>query len=694
MHYVCIIPRFKIDSEEEKLYGDVNAFNQYGFSSTGALHILSSKLRVERRKIEDTFSDSFAGRVRSPLGMGVSSPLRPLSPTTEEIEGRTDFKKNFSYIDVYLFSPNETKSITICSLKDSFQEKRIQIHKFLDNYIDQSIVVTYNGSFVFHLIKEIISPFPILLDKWYNLVHNNKFRDINLLKILVETATISNKEFYIQYPQCLSISLTPKDILDKYVILRKHAIEITTQYVNSTFDNVINKYGPLTEYVQVKGSIALADINLNGINIDMNQYNKIKTKTFYKYKKSIHNLKLIMPDLLVKISNEKYEVNQKILETKLQQIATQLKIKIPKKIDKKKSFWMPYKSNEFIHWWLKYRKTNYYLNILKAVNFKSNYPKVHPVYIPLLKNGRTSSRNPSIQLFPRKKGFREIFCASPQHKLIAIDYNYIELCTLASICEYQGYKSVLAENIRRNIDPHAYTGSMIAGIEYHDFLNWKENKPDKFQQFRIIGKTLNFSLAGGQSAYGLQKYAKNAYNLDFSLEDSKNFRNKFIYDIYPELGKLLDSFYINNLAKNLIMAPHIIQQKFGIKKNTNVRLHKNRLLKKIQRWDNKLNENIFYTNSYTLTGRVRKDVDYTVAFNNPRSGLAADLAKQALWNLVYSGFKIVAFIHDEVILEIHEDNIKNDLKIVETIFNNSLSDLSNIIPIRSKYKIMKNWSVS
>ena len=250
----------------------------------------------------------------------------------------------------------------------------------------------------------------------------------------------------------------------------------------------------------------------------------------------------------------------------------------------------------------------------------------------------------------------------------------------------------MAENIKKNIDPHAYTGSMIANVTYQDFLKWKKSNSEQYQKYRNIGKTLNFSLAGGQSAYGLKHYAKNVCNLDFTLDDAKKFHHKFLYEIYPELGKLHDNFYINNLTKNLILPQHVIQQKLGITDNARIKSQKNRLLYKIKKWDKNIDENVFNTNSYTLTGRIRKNVNFTVAFNNPRSGLASDLAKLAMWNLVYAGFKIVAFIHDEVIIEIHDSDI-DDLKIIETIFNNSLPDLSNSIPIRSKYKIMKNWIV-
>ena len=66
-----------------------------------------------------------------------------------------------------------------------------------------------------------------------------------------------------------------------------------------------------------------------------------------------------------------------------------------------------YKEQEIVELCLNYKKYNRFINVISSV------PK-H---------------------FPTKKGFREIFTASNGHVILGIDYNYIELCTLAMICE-------------------------------------------------------------------------------------------------------------------------------------------------------------------------------------------------------------------------------------------------------------------
>jgi DNA polymerase I-like protein with 3'-5' exonuclease and polymerase domains len=54
----------------------------------------------------------------------------------------------------------------------------------------------------------------------------------------------------------------------------------------------------------------------------------------------------------------------------------------------------------------------------------------------------------------------------------------------------------------------------------------------------------------------------------------------------------------------------------------------------------------------TATGRLRANARYAACRNGIMQGLAADGAIYALWKIMRAGFKIVNFIHDEVIVEV------------------------------------------
>ncbi len=57
----------------------------------------------------------------------------------------------------------------------------------------------------------------------------------------------------------------------------------------------------------------------------------------------------------------------------------------------------------------------------------------------------------------------------------------------------------------------------------------------------------------------------------------------------------------------------------------------------------------------TATGRLRANASYCACRNGIMQGLAADGAIHSLWALMRAGYKIVNFIHDEVIVEVAED---------------------------------------
>ncbi len=65
-----------------------------------------------------------------------------------------------------------------------------------------------------------------------------------------------------------------------------------------------------------------------------------------------------------------------------------------------------------------------------------------------------------------------------------------------------------------------------------------------------------------------------------------------------------------------------------------------------------LYRDLFFGPVATLTGRIRGAVGFSQARNTPFQGLAADGAKLALWGLCVAGFRCVAFVHDEVVVEL------------------------------------------
>lgn len=77
----------------------------------------------------------------------------------------------------------------------------------------------------------------------------------------------------------------------------------------------------------------------------------------------------------------------------------------------------------------------------------------------------------------------------------------------------------------------------------------------------------------------------------------------------------------------------------------------------------------------TLTGRIRPKIGRTKFLNTPISGLAADGAKLSLFSLTQIGYKIVGFIHDEIIIELPTHcNAKEEISLVEQIMISSMKE--------------------
>jgi hypothetical protein len=108
-----------------------------------------------------------------------------------------------------------------------------------------------------------------------------------------------------------------------------------------------------------------------------------------------------------------------------------------------------------------------------------------------------------------------------------------------------------------------------------------------------------------------------------------------------------------------------------------------------------LAKKLFGNDVSTTTGRIRGPVTFTQACNTPFSGLAADGAKLALYNLLMVGFRIVAFIHDEIVVEVEERSVKEldaDAQLVNNIMCESMQQVTRNIPIKCEVILSRRWS--
>jgi len=259
--------------------------------------------------------------------------------------------------------------------------------------------------------------------------------------------------------------------------------------------------------------------------------------------------------------------------------------------------------------------------------------------------------------------------------------------------------------------------------------------------------------------------------VELSLEEARNFKQKLIEEVYPELSQYLYENLMHNLARNLRKPVRECKEKLswsgrgdipsGVGMGIGIRnvirgkqtrkdstpyspafvekvwkglhsLNKNEeiagLIDKAAERSKRLTEKsgtelddgadvnttlyerLFNCPSITLTGRMRGSVNFTQARNTPFSGLAADGAKLAVWNLTHVGFRIVCFVHDEIVLEIpyavgdtqtgnrvtdidlHNPDLLRKLGMIDKVMCSSMQEVCGPVPISCSISVARNWS--
>jgi hypothetical protein len=95
---------------------------------------------------------------------------------------------------------------------------------------------------------------------------------------------------------------------------------------------------------------------------------------------------------------------------------------------------------------------------------------------------------------------------------------------------------------------------------------------------------------------------------------------------------------------------------------------------------------------FTLTGRLRANASYCARHNSVFQGLAADGAKLGLWHLWRAGFRIVNFIHDEVLVEVPaKSNLAHQAEIIRHLMVKGMKEVVPDIRVDVEYAASERW---
>ena len=416
---------------------------------------------------------------------------------------------------------------------------------------------------------------------------------------------------------------------------------------------VARQYGWLTEGIQVRAAICLDAIHRTGLHIDTARAEQLQADLEHQIQQTICQLEQMEPNLFHRYKRQPYlfkvnndtglpKLNQTTLAERLEAIATEHKLQLPSTDTGRLSLsvnecWNEYRGlAPFVDAYCTYKE----LTKLRTFFDALSQPVIHPRYRVLVRTGRTSCSSPNIQQLPRSSHIREAVVPRPGYLFLIIDFASVELRTLAAVCQQRYGFSRLADVIRAGTDPHSYTAAMFTGVTLEQF----QQLPNK-KQLRQQAKAVNFGIPGGLGAAALATYAKHSYGVQMTIDQATKFRTMLTEQVYPELRLYLGTDYTE--PQDTV---------------------------------------------WTLTGRMRKGVTYTMARNTPFSGLAADGAKLAMWQLLRAGYRVVAFVHDEFIIELPADaDHTAQAGHVEHICCQAMQQLVGDIPIECEYALAERW---
>ena len=395
----------------------------------------------------------------------------------------------------------------------------------------------------------------------------------------------------------------------------------------------------------------LAFMEIEGIKID-NKFLKVLSEKFEKKIRSLEKK-------IFTISKKKFNIGSPKQLGEI--IYNELKIAGLKKT-RKGSFAtsanvledLVFKGHEFPKLILDWRqvsklKNTYSDSLPEHIN--SNTKRVHTSFLlAATTTSRLASSDPNLQNIPIKsedgKDIRKAFVAEKEFKLISADYNQIEMRILADLADVKELKKAF----KNNEDIHSLTASQVFNI---DIKKVDQNKRRK-------AKAINFGIIYGISQYGLAK------QINVSNNEAEDFLNAYFFK-FPEIKNYMESTikfcrkngYVNNI--------------FGRRSHFNGINDKNFNVRNFQE---------------------------RAAINAPIQGSASEIMRMAMIGINKKfeeiknlKSKILLQIHDELIFEVHKEQVNKCSKIIQeemsSVKDSNLHSFS--IPLLVDINVGDNW---
>ena len=277
--------------------------------------------------------------------------------------------------------------------------------------------------------------------------------------------------------------------------------------------------------------------------------------------------------------------------------------------------------------------------------------RLHGRYnIAATKAGRFSASRPNLQQLPAKRApeFKACIVAAPGNLLVGCDWSQVEMRAAWLYGD-----PVLTRIFAEGRDIHAETAAHIAGIPVTEISDAQ----------RAAAKPINYGAIYGQGPAGLRESAFVNYDVELSLTEAEHVHRRF-FDTYRVLHRgIWDNYYLCRARGYvLIGAGRVVEAA----------------------WEQDVGGRLLFTRCCNL----------------PVQGIAADCMLRATAR-THARLKtakirggLVACVHDELLLEVDEDDAEEARRILEKTMTDAFAETFPGAPVNgvATAKIGANWA--
>lgn len=277
--------------------------------------------------------------------------------------------------------------------------------------------------------------------------------------------------------------------------------------------------------------------------------------------------------------------------------------------------------------------------------------------------GRLSSSGPNLQNIPARiaegKEIRACFITDPDKKVIVLDYSQVEMMIAA---HFSGDHNMLSF-IREGKDLHSGTAAIMFNEDYEEIFESKQisdNKGDLTEKQKDLldkrrrAKNIGFGVLYGMGPFRLSQ------DLEIDVSEAKQLIRKF-FSRFPDVDNLIknsrQSAISNGVITTILNRPR-------------------------------------YIHAARASG-AEKEHALRQAVNTPIQGTAADIIGLAMIlidndaHLQKLGCKLLLQVHDELVLEVPEENVDEAQELIKYYMENPGIELS--VPLKAAPGIGNNW---